>query len=65
LAYLPPANSIFLSEQTSHHQPTSSTFSQNKPVPTISHQPNEEADNSTDKLVMDYFTWSLKNVAWV
>jgi hypothetical protein len=26
LAYQPPANSTFLSEQTSHHQPVSSTF---------------------------------------
>jgi hypothetical protein len=26
LAYQPPANSIFLSEQTSHQQPANSTF---------------------------------------
>jgi hypothetical protein len=26
LAYQPPANSIFLSQQTSHQQPASSTF---------------------------------------
>jgi hypothetical protein len=26
LAYQPPANSIFFSEQTSHQQPASSTF---------------------------------------
>jgi hypothetical protein len=34
LAYQPPANSIFLSEQTSHQQPASRTNS---------HQPNEQA----------------------
>jgi hypothetical protein len=43
LAYQPPANRIFLSEQTSHPEPASSTFSQNKPAPAISHQPNEQA----------------------
>jgi hypothetical protein len=26
LAYQPPANNIFLSEQTNHQQPTNSTF---------------------------------------
>jgi hypothetical protein len=36
-----PANSTFLSEQTSH-QPAV-LFSQNKSAPTISHQPNEQA----------------------
>jgi hypothetical protein len=35
-----PANSTFLSEQTSN-QPTV-LFSQNKPAPAISHQPNEQ-----------------------
>jgi hypothetical protein len=42
LAYQPPANSIFLLEQTSHHQPANSNF--NKPAPAISHQPNEQAE---------------------
>jgi hypothetical protein len=42
LSYQPPANSTFLSEQTSHQQSASSTFSQNKPAPAISHQPNEQ-----------------------
>jgi hypothetical protein len=41
LAYQPPANSTLLSEQTSN-QPTI-LFSQNKPAPAISHQPNEQA----------------------
>jgi hypothetical protein len=41
LAYQPPANSTFLSEQISH-QPTV-LFSQNKSAPAISHQPNEKA----------------------
>jgi hypothetical protein len=43
LAYQPPASSIFHSEQTSHQQSASSTFSQNKSAPAISHQPNEQA----------------------
>jgi hypothetical protein len=44
LAYQPPASSTFLSEQTSHQQPTTVLFSQNKPAPAISHQPNEQVD---------------------
>jgi hypothetical protein len=43
LAYQPPANSTFLSEQTSHQQPANSTFLSEKPAPAISHQPNEQA----------------------
>jgi hypothetical protein len=43
LAYQPPASNTFLSEQTSHQQPANSIFSQNKPAPAISHQPNEQA----------------------
>jgi hypothetical protein len=43
LAYQPPASSTFLSEQTSHRQPATVLFSQNKPAPVISHQPNEQA----------------------
>jgi hypothetical protein len=39
LAYQPPASSTFLSEQISHQQ---LLFSQNKPAPAISHQPNEQ-----------------------
>jgi hypothetical protein len=42
LAYQPPANSIFLSEQT-NHQPAIH-LSHNKPAPAISHQPNEQAN---------------------
>jgi hypothetical protein len=46
LAYQPPASSTFLSEQTSHQQPASNTFSQNKLAPAISHQPNEQDEYS-------------------
>jgi hypothetical protein len=41
LAYQPPANSTFLSEQTSHQQPAISTFLSEQII--ISHQPNEQA----------------------
>jgi hypothetical protein len=41
LAYQPPANSIFLSEQTSHQQSASSTFLSEQT--STSHQPNEQA----------------------
>jgi hypothetical protein len=44
-AYQPPANSNFPSEQTSHQQTI--LFSQNKPAPAISHQPNELAGPAT------------------
>jgi hypothetical protein len=37
LAYQPPANSTFLSEQTSHQQPASSTFLSEQT--STSHQP--------------------------
>jgi hypothetical protein len=40
LAYQPPANSTFLSEQTSHQQPASSTFLSEQT--STSHQPNEQ-----------------------
>jgi hypothetical protein len=43
LAYQPPASSTFLSEEISHQQSVSSTFSQNKPTPTANYQPNEQA----------------------
>jgi hypothetical protein len=43
LAYQPPANSTFLSEQTSHQQPASCTFLSNKSAPATSNQPNEQA----------------------
>jgi hypothetical protein len=43
LAYQPPASSTFLSEQTSHHQPSNSTFLSHKSAPAIGHQPNEQA----------------------
>jgi hypothetical protein len=39
LAYQPPVNSTFLSEQTSNQ--ATLLFSQHKPASTISHQPNE------------------------
>jgi hypothetical protein len=41
LAYQPPANSTFLSEQTSHQQPDSSAFLSAQT--STSHQPNEQA----------------------
>jgi hypothetical protein len=41
LAYQPPANSTFLSEQISHQQPASSTFLSEQI--STSHQPNEQA----------------------
>jgi hypothetical protein len=41
LAYQPPANSTFLSEQTSHQQSVSSTFLSEQI--STSHQPNEQA----------------------
>jgi hypothetical protein len=43
LAYQPPANSTFLSEQTSHQQPANSTFLSEQI--STSHQPpaNEQA----------------------
>jgi hypothetical protein len=43
LAYQPPANSTFLSEQTSTSNQPVVLFSQTKPAPAISHQPNEQA----------------------
>jgi hypothetical protein len=57
LAYQSPANSTFLSEQTSHQQP-----SQNKPAPVISHQSNEQEDIRTMGLVhlynMGFVRWA-------
>jgi plasmid rolling circle replication initiator protein Rep len=44
LAYQPPANSTFLSEQTSHQQSASSTFLSEQI--STSHQPNEQAVRS-------------------
>jgi hypothetical protein len=41
LAYQPPANSTFLSEQTSHQQPASSTLLSEQT--STSHQPTEQA----------------------
>jgi hypothetical protein len=43
LAYQPPANSIFLSEQTSHQQPASRTFLSERTI--TSHQTNEQAES--------------------
>jgi hypothetical protein len=43
LAYQPPANSTFLSEQTGHQQPASSTFLSEQT--STSHQPNEQAES--------------------
>jgi hypothetical protein len=48
LAYLPPASSTFLSEQTSYSNQPTVLFSQNKPAPAISHQPNEQATKHMD-----------------
>jgi hypothetical protein len=55
LAYQPPANSTFLSEQTRHQQPTTSAFLSEQI--STSHQPNEQADDFTfvlDKKKVDY-----------
>jgi hypothetical protein len=41
LAYQPPDNSTFLSEQTSHQQPASRTFLSEQI--STSHQPNEQS----------------------
>jgi hypothetical protein len=43
LAYETPASRTFLSEQTSRRNQPTILFSQNKPAPGISHQPNEHA----------------------
>jgi hypothetical protein len=43
LAYQPPANSTFLSEQTSHQQSASSTFLSEQTSTSHQHQPNEHA----------------------
>jgi hypothetical protein len=49
LAYQPPANSTFLSEQTSHQQPASSTFFSEQI--SISHQPQAKRTSClTDQL---------------
>jgi hypothetical protein len=48
LAYQPPANSTFLSEQISHQQQPTVIFSQNKSAPTISHQPNQQGARLVD-----------------
>jgi hypothetical protein len=50
LAYQPPTNRTFLSEQTSQRY----FFSQNKPAPAISHQPNEQADGMW---ISGWFCW--------
>jgi hypothetical protein len=42
LAYQPPANNTFLSEQTSTSNQPAVLFSHNKPTPAISHQLNEQ-----------------------
>jgi hypothetical protein len=42
LPYQPPANSTFLSKQTSHQQPASNTFLSE--LTSISHRPIEQAD---------------------
>jgi hypothetical protein len=43
LAYQPPANGTFLSEQTRHQQPANSTFLSEET--SVSHQPNEQAES--------------------
>jgi hypothetical protein len=45
LAYQPPANSIFLSDKPATSNQPAVLFSQNKPAPAISHQPNEQVEN--------------------
>jgi hypothetical protein len=47
-AYQPPANSTFLSEQTSHQQPASSTFLSQQI--STSHQPS--ATSQTNRLMV-------------
>jgi competence CoiA-like predicted nuclease len=44
-AYQPPANSTFLSEQTSHQQSASSTFLLEQISTSHQHQPNEQAES--------------------
>jgi hypothetical protein len=44
LAYQPPANSNFVSEQISHQQPASSTFISQQISTSHHHQPNEQAE---------------------
>jgi hypothetical protein len=51
LAYQPPGNSTFLSQQTSQSNQPAVLFSQNKPAPAISHQPTEQAAGSIDSEV--------------
>jgi hypothetical protein len=48
LAYQPPANSTFLSQQISHQQPASSTFLSEQT--NTSHQPPA---NRTDRLLLE------------
>jgi hypothetical protein len=50
LAYQPPANSTFLSEQTSHQQPANTTFLSEKT--STSHQPNEQANEIESGLLL-------------
>jgi hypothetical protein len=49
LAYQPPANSTFLSEQTSHQQPASSTFLSEQT--NTSHQPPAKRTGRRERAV--------------
>jgi hypothetical protein len=50
LAYQPPANSTFLSEQTSHQQPASSTLLSEQTSTNHQHQPTEQAQSSPKRI---------------
>jgi hypothetical protein len=55
LAYQPPANSTFLNKPATTNQ-SAVLFSQNKPAPATSHQPNEQvlsSDLLQNNLLMD------------
>jgi hypothetical protein len=60
LAYQPVANSIFISEQTSHQQPANSTSLSEQT--STSHQPKEQAECCLKMGSLEEFTevyWTL------
>jgi hypothetical protein len=52
LAYQPPASSIFSQNKLATDNQPAIFFSQNKPAPVISHQPNEHAETSFDLQIL-------------
>jgi hypothetical protein len=58
LTYQPPLNSTFVSEQTNHHQPTSTSLRTNQ------HQPNEQGANNKVNLAEAQPT-TTPNVSWL